>query len=234
MFQMKTLTIGDIHGLPDWKKVNPGDFDIMVFLGDYIDSYSVKDDEMLQNLEEIISLKTAFPKKVKLLIGNHENSYLFRQYRTTGYRYEIAEQIKGILSSNIDLFQVALQYRNYLWTHAGIHTEFYNQKLASCVLEADKSLAKTLERLFREEYHPLFEVGYERGGWDEKMTGGPFWIDKSRLLKDPLRGYHQIVGHTPVDTIEHFKPFEGDEHTSLTFCDCIGFGDGSFYSLEIP
>ncbi len=230
---MKTITIGDIHGRSDWEKVIPADYDIIVFLGDYIDSYAIEDDEMLHNLEQIILFKRANPDKVKLLLGNHENSYLFRQYRTTGYRYTIGEDISTLLRNNIGLFQVAWQCKNYLWTHAGIHTDFYNQKLASCVLEADKSLAATLERLFREEYRALFEVGYERGGWDEKMTGGPFWIDKSRLCMDPLRGYHQIVGHTPVETIEHFNPFEGDEHTSLTFCDCIGFGDGSFYSLEI-
>ncbi len=230
---MKTLTIGDIHGLPDWKKVNPADFDVIIFLGDYVDSYTIEDKAVLDNLEEIISFKNAFQQKVKLLIGNHENSYLFRQYRTTGYRYDIAEKIREILNKNIDLFQVAWQNRNYLWTHAGIHSDFYNQKLASCVLETDKSLAATLERLFREEYRLLFEVGYERGGWDEKMTGGPFWIDKSRLLKDPLRGYHQIVGHTPVETVQHYDPYEEDESTSVTFCDCIEWGDGSFYRLEI-
>ena len=230
---MKTVTIGDIHGKPDWKKVNPANYDIIIFLGDYVDSNTIEDEEMLDNLAEIVALKKRFPRKVKLLYGNHENSYLFRQYRTTGYRYDIAEQITTILSDNSGLFQVAWQYRNYLWTHAGIHSDFYNQKLASCVLQTDKSLAATLERLFSEEYRALFEVGYERGGWDEKMTGGPFWIDKSRLLKDPLRGYHQIVGHTPVETVEHYYPFEDDENTSVTFCDCIGFGDGSFYSLEI-
>jgi 3',5'-cyclic AMP phosphodiesterase CpdA len=230
---MTALTIGDIHGLTDWKKVDPAEYDIIVFLGDYIDSHEVEDSEMLHNLEEIISLKTAFPKKVKLLLGNHENSYLFRQYRTTGYRYTIGEKVCALLKNYLSLFQVAWQCKNYLWTHAGIHTEFYNQKIASVVLETDETLAATLERLFKEEYRALFEVGYERGGWDEKMTGGPFWIDKSRLLKNPLRGYHQIVGHTPVETVEHFNPYEDDKNTSVTFCDCIGYGDGSFYTLEI-
>ena len=230
---MKTLTIGDIHGKPDWKKVKTADYDFVILLGDYVDSYTIENQAMLDNLAEIVTLKKRFPQKVKLLLGNHENSYLFRQYRTTGYRYDIAEEIRGILNGNIDLFQVAWQYRNYLWTHAGIHAEYYNQKIASRILETDGSIAETLERLYREEYRALFEVGYERGGWDQKMTGGPFWIDKSRLLENPLRGYHQIVGHTPVETVEHFDPYEDDENTSVTFCDCIEWGDGSFYTLEI-
>jgi hypothetical protein len=230
---MKTLTIGDIHGLPDWKKINPADFDVIIFLGDYVDSYTIEDKAVLDNLEEIISLKNAFQKKVKLLIGNHENSYLFRQYRATGYRYTIAEQVTTILKNNISLFQVAWQYQNYLWTHAGIHTEYYNQKIAPGVRETDESLAATLERLFKEEYPPLFEVGPERGAWNDKSNGGPFWLDSSRLLKNPLRGHHQIVGHTPVKTVEYHKPYENDGNTSVVLCDCIERGDGSFYSLEI-
>lgn len=230
---MKTLTIGDIHGLPDWKKVNPADFDAIIFLGDYVDSFTVEDKAVLDNLEEIISLKNAFHNKIKLLIGNHENSYLFRHCRTTGFRYTIAEQVSTILKNNISLFQVAWQYENYLWTHAGIHSEYYNQNIAIRVRETDESLAETLERLFKEEYDPLFEVGPERGAWNDKSNGGPFWLDSSRLIMNPLRGYHQIVGHTPVKTIEYYKPYENDINTSVTLCDCIERGDGSFYTLEI-
>jgi predicted phosphodiesterase len=225
---LKTLTIGDIHGLPDWKKVNPADFDVIIFLGDYVDSYTIVD-----NLEEIISFKNAFQQKVKLLIGNHENSYLFRQFRTTGYRYTIAEQITTILEINISLFQVAWQHENFLWTHAGIHSDYYNQKIASRVMETDECLATTLERLFKEVYAPLFEIGPERGGWNDKSNGGPFWLDSSRFIKNPLRGYHQIVGHSPVKTIEYYEPYENDKNTSVTLCDCLEWGDGSFYRLEI-
>jgi len=73
---MKILTIGDLQGLPDWKKANPEDFDLIIFLGDYLDSPIVKDKDMITNLKEIISLKKKNPEKVKLLLGNHEISYL--------------------------------------------------------------------------------------------------------------------------------------------------------------
>jgi hypothetical protein len=188
---------------------------------------------MLHNLEEIISLKTAFPKKVKLLLGNHENSYLFRQYRTTGYRYTIGEKVCALLKNNLSLFQVAWQHKNYLWTHAGIHSEYYTQKMMPQVRKEDENIAATLERLYKEEYPPLFEIGPERGGWNDNSNGGIFWLDSSRLVKNPLRGYHQIVGHTPVETIEHYRPDENDPNTSVTLCDCIDRGDGSFYTLKM-
>ena len=231
--KLKIITIGDIHGLTVWNKLRHEDYNYLVFLGDYVDSFSVDDQVMLDNFKEIISFKTSFPEKVILLLGNHENSYLFPGYRATGYRYGIAEKIFVLLRENAELFQVSWQYKNYLWTHAGIHTDYSRDKLFPQIADENELLSATLERLFKEEYSPLFEVGYERGGWSEKMTGGPFWIDKTRLIENPLRGYHQIVGHNPVITIEHYVPDEADNDTSVTFCDCIEHGDGSFYVLEI-
>lgn len=45
-------------------------------------------------------------------------------------------------------------------------------------------------------------VGRERGGWRDVIPS-PAWAGKEELARDPLRGYRQIVGHTPVPTIEH-------------------------------
>jgi len=230
---MKILTIGDLQGLPDWQRANSEEFDRIIFLGDYLDSPIVKDKEMITNLEGIISLKRNNPDKVKLLLGNHEISYLYKKHRATGYRYSIGTKVKKLLSQNLNLFQVAFQIENYLWTHAGIHQEYYTHRVLPFILESDKNLGETLERLFIEMYDPILEIGYERGGWNRKMVGGPFWIDSSRLLENPLRGYHQIVGHTPVTTIERYMPFADDMNTSITLCDCIERGDGSFYELEI-
>jgi hypothetical protein len=230
---MRILTIGDLQGLSDWKKANPNDFDHIVFLGDYLDSPVVKNKEMIDNLKEIISLKINYPKKVKLLLGNHEISYLYRQYRATGYRYAIGAKVKKLLNNHLSLFQVAFQIDNYLWTHAGIHQEYYNKRILPFILETDKYISETLERLFKEMYNPFFEVGYERGGGNRKSVGGLFWVDSRRLVENPLKGYHQIVGHTPVITIEHHFPFENDPNTSVTLCDCIQYGDKSFYELEI-
>lgn len=36
---MKTLTIGDLHGLPHWKRIDSEQYDVIIFLGDYVDSH---------------------------------------------------------------------------------------------------------------------------------------------------------------------------------------------------
>ena len=48
---MKLITIGDLHGSLVWKQINPGNWDRMVFMGDYVDSGKYSPDErILSNL----------------------------------------------------------------------------------------------------------------------------------------------------------------------------------------
>lgn len=228
---MRTITIGDLHGMNDWKRIDPEKYDVIVFLGDYVDSFFVDDDEMLNNLDEIIAFRKTNPNKVKLLLGNHEISYLYQNYRAAGYRKFIADEIIARLEQNKEMFQVAFQYKNYLWTHAGIHYGFYSHYIQPRQIETDPNLAFTLERLYHETFKPLFEIGTERGG-RRNATGGPFWLDANRLVSNPLRGYHQIVGHTPVDSIQQYFPFESDSTTSVTLCDTIEYGNRKFHKMD--
>ena len=230
---MNILTIGDLHGHKDWKKSDPEEQDLIIFLGDYIDSFRLSDRQILKNLEEIIAYKTAYPEKIQLLLGNHEISYLYRQYGASGYRYAIGEKVSKILNANSGLFRIAFQLKNYLWTHAGIEAGYYERSIRPFEDAKDENLAASLERLFREMHTPIFEVGPERGGADGSAVGGPFWLHSNRLVKNPLPAYHQIVGHTPVKTIQHFQHYANYIDTSVTLCDCIEWGDGRFYELNI-
>lgn len=74
---MKIRVIGDLHGRDWWKrKVETGDSDLNIFLGDYVDSYTVSDEQIINNLLDIIEFKKSYEDKVILLLGNHENSNL--------------------------------------------------------------------------------------------------------------------------------------------------------------
>jgi hypothetical protein len=228
---MKTITVGDIHGMDSWKGIDPDKFDLIVFIGDYVDSFTISDGPMMINFHEIIGFRKANPNKVILLLGNHEMSYLDRKYRASGFRQAISDEVMLLLQGNAQLFQIAYQYKNYLWTHAGINQKFYDLKIHPHVSDADENLAATLERLYHDRYYPIFEPGPERGG-SSKNIGGPLWLHKSRLISRPLKGYHQIVGHTPVSGIQQYFPYSSDPDTSVTLCDCVEYGDGGFYTLD--
>jgi len=230
---IKTITIGDLHGRDRWKSVDPEQFDKIIFLGDYFDSFMVGDEAMLQNFAEIIAFKQEYFDKVVLLLGNHETSYLSSKYRSTGYRPTIADVVEKLLWSYMELFKIAWQKGPYLWTHAGVHQLYYDTRIVPEMVESDLNVADTLQRLYEAEFPPIFEVGEERGGRRGDI-GGPLWIHKERLMGNPLRGYHQIVGHTPIRTVIHYQPREEDPDTTITFCDCIERGDEKLYELIIP
>ena len=229
---VRTITIGDIHGRDTWKRVDPEKYDRIIFLGDYVDSYSVEDGPMLANLRDIIRFKKIHPQKVILLVGNHEASYLFQSYRSTGYRESIAREVVFLLETNKHLFQSAWQAGKSLWTHAGLTQGFYEKNIRPMILEEDKALATTLYRLYNNNYPPIFEIGRERGG-SRGNIGGPLWLDRTALLRDPLLGYHQVVGHTPVPSLYYHEPIKGDTSTSVTFCDCLEDGGNPFFECDI-
>ncbi len=229
---MRTLTIGDLHGTPAWKNVRPDLYDKIIFLGDYLDSFKYSDDEILGNFKEILAFKDEHPGKVVLLLGNHELSYMHSSFMCSGYRYSLAEKLERLLWKHLGLFQIAWQIGNTLWTHAGIHQEYYDRKILPETLPEDENLASTLTRLFNDAYSPLFEVGDDRGG-RYRSIGGPFWIDRRKLSENPIKGYHQIVGHSRVPAITTVSPFPADPGTRVTFCDCIEYGNGELFVLEL-
>jgi len=224
---MKIITIGDLHGRSCWKKAVNKEYDKVVFIGDYVDEWSISNEVMKQNLLEVIEYKKQNPEKVILLLGNHDIHYIhFPEHRCTGFRPEMQIDFAQIFGENHSLFDVAFQIDNHLWTHAGIHEDFYRFKIEPNIEKEDKNLADTLNRMYAMNRPELFEVGHLRGG--TSAVGGIFWADKQLTSDKPLREYYQIVGHTMVDEIKTFKK---DESTSITFCDCLHVRE-EFYEIE--
>lgn len=217
---MDIITIGDLHGSPAWKDVSFADWDRMVFVGDYVDSFEYDDQHILENLREVIRLKETHPGKVVLLWGNHDLSYLFlskQGHGCSGFRTGMAQHLHDLFSENRDLFLTAWQTGKYIWTHAGIVREWY-EKFIEKKVTGDATLSDTLNRLFR-EYDPLlFHVGPLRGGCHSH--GGVFWADIRETLHDPLPGYHQVFGHTKTGN-GVLSYISGDKTTSVTCTDCL-------------
>ena len=201
------MIIPDVHGRSFWrepiKEIN--NFDKVVFLGDYMDSYpgEATYEEAIQGLKDIISLKKEYSDKVILLIGNHDCVYMFDEYcKATSARprfdYEHYKEVEQVYKENEKLFQIAWdcdneKYGKILFTHAGVTEQFKN------VHGLD---AEEINKFFLEEYTSggisnivgLASISFYRGG--HNSFGSPVWADVREHLSNPVADIFQIFGHT--------------------------------------
>lgn len=213
---MKILSIGDIHGRDNWKSINFQEYDKIVFIGDYVDSYYLSCKIILDNLLDIIQFKKDNLEKVILLLGNHDIQYLWNpQFRCSGFKAEMIGSYDILFRENRDLFQVAYQYKNYLWTHAGVSNSWYNYYEDKLKCIENETLADRFNDISNSSLnYILHEVGAIRGGM-RYNNGGITWADRSETKTNYLKEFHQIVGHTPITEITTF----GDEKSSITYID---------------
>lgn len=238
---MKIITIADLHGKSDWEKVKNKTADKIVFLGDYVDSFTHSNVEILHNLNNIIQFKNDFPDLVELLIGNHEVQYIrgygYPKYGCSGYRTLMMHDLGKLFDDNKKYFNVAYEYSlnglNYIWTHAGITNKWFKDFLVEYTekIETDEfldvSLSDKLNIGFEYKMDSIFQVSFYRGGISN--YSGILWADYQETKKDMLNNWHQIVGHTRLSDITIIKK---DIYTSITYLDCLD-SKVKFYTLDI-
>lgn len=234
---IKTITVGDLHGLTTWKSIVPEDYDKIIFIGDYVDSFYHSDKEIENNLLDVIEFKKTYPKKIVLLLGNHDIQYLFsyNKYGCSGFRLHMYTVLHSIFNEERELFLPIYVMKNedftYIWSHAGLHENWYWDRFYPYVKQnklEDLKLEEQIESAFLQEAYVLFQVGHLRGGFES--VGGIFWADRTLTAEKPLEGYHQIVGHSKVkDIIQNDKDF----YTSIIFIDCLEEKEDKFYKLDI-
>jgi hypothetical protein len=201
---MKTFNIiPDIHGRTNWETfVDPKLTN--VFLGDYVDSFDVDDVTIVKNLKNIITFKKDVPETI-LLLGNHDMQYMFSylKYGCSGYRQKLYVKLNLIFNKHKKLFNLAYQYNNYLFTHAGLssycwgkYCKYYQSKSLS---EMEGNYADNINIAWESEklLDILMSVGTARGGYEN--TGGIVWCDKREIKAYPLTDIKQVVGHTPIE-----------------------------------
>ena len=228
--KQRTLSIGDPHGLRvvDLIVQHLKDYDKIIVVGDYVDSFEVDNMTIQSNLYDLIELKKRHPDKIVLLWGNHDIQYYlgYAKHGCSGYRAEMKDDLYDMFKENKNLFQFAFQIDNYIWTHAGISIGWYEYSFSKYLkisnLE-DKTLAEQLNDAFRNNFEGLFDVGHYRGGY--KDVGGPLWADRRELHK-PLKNYHQIVGHSKLEDI---RTVYTHNDTSITFIDVLEINKENFF-----
>jgi predicted phosphodiesterase len=252
MKTIKTCSIGDIHGRNNWMNFTHGSpanfkawkdsvenntkyegdalyeqYDKIIFIGDYVDSFDVTNDEMENNLRDIVLFKKTFPDKVVLLIGNHDLQYIEPGQGCSGYRPLMRQIFAEIFYENKDLFQFAynLPGSGCFWTHAGI-TQDWLEHFQETVMnpkgrfyevykeleDTSASLEEKLNTAWKHRLKVLFTVDSDSGGHDK--YAGPLWVRPNRLDEDTLIGYVQIVGHTHQDAIK--------ENEYVAYIDVLG------------
>lgn len=200
----KQVIIGDTHGHDSWKRVlnQEKDFDRVIFMGDYYDSFGVPPMKQDENFLDICAYArmviglTRNPDKVVMLIGNHDFHYLPNTYaRCSGYRPEFRAVFEESLKVNMGLLRMAFKDEHgTLYTHAGLTYTF--AMAHGIVGDYDVSL----NELFENHRYAFAYNTQDREGYGDHISQGPLWVRPRSLAKDKV-ACMQVVGHTPSEEI---------------------------------
>lgn len=208
---MKTVVLGDTHGRSNWKLAiyQEEPVDRVIFMGDYFDSFDISGVEQIDNFKQIIKYKEDNPQvEVVLLIGNHDHHYFpeIGYSGTSGYQSGIAPSITQVIEENRHHLQMAYEFGEYLFTHAGVSPVFMDQVFGKEGWSKDY-IETDLNELFK--YKPK---AFEFNGLDghgDNTTQTPIWIRPRSLMsanknheKGLRKDYIQIVGHTQMRRLD--------------------------------
>jgi len=218
----KLIAIGDIHGRDTWKQiVEQEQPTIVVFVGDYFDSYDIPGIDQIHNFKNIIQWKHDNPQcKVILLVGNHDFHYMStcNEYYS-GFQRDLYIPIGEVLETNKHHLQIAYRCDDLVFSHAGITPDFLlnnnwgEQDMVEFI--NDLWLYKPHKFKFADNEH-----GYSDPYGDDEFQG-PLWIRPKSLMKacqDVKKTMIQVVGHTEVKEIDPGKATGGRYY----FIDCLG------------
>ena len=239
---MKLVAIGDIHGRDIWKQIiaKEQDADEFVFVGDYFDSFTVKGLDQINNFLDIIEFKKQSKVPVTLIIGNHDYHYYpgIDETGTSGYQTLLAPSIKHVVGDNKQYLQVAYQVGEFVFTHAGLSSEWLDDMVVDWDVD---SLDATVNDLFQYQpgkiaYRSYKQVGdqvYGAQGYGNEAFQGPIWIRPSALMtanKKMLRKkIIQVVGHTPQDNIDIEGKSTGGRYY---FIDTLEYNQGQYLIVK--
>lgn len=217
---MKILVLGDIHGRTIWKdiieKENP---DKIIFLGDYVSTHdNISADQQLSNLNNILNYKEESSDKVILLRGNHDTQHLgYYWAECSGWDPKIWQYMSE--SNFKERFLKLTQWIHIdddlkvIFSHAGISSIWMNNSDIDSVYDINK-----LEPSELFGFTPDSPYDY----YGNSITQPPTWIRPQTLCKCNIRGWDQVVGHTPViQDIANIKRVT-KKNKNIWLCDALG------------
>lgn len=222
---MRIAVIGDIHGLETWRNVldRCGDYDKVIFIGDYVDSYTMPNEIQHFNLREIIDFKNTYPDKVVLLLGNHDMHYINDNLECSGFSWNKYKLFNSLYRDNLDKFKMVHREGDFIFSHAGLSSEY----MKSCGYGGER-IDEAIEYFNNMLNVNSFAFDFYPG--DRSWTGnhplqGPTWIRPLALVeanKDSwLEDYVQVFGHT--QTLDSVK-FAKDSNWMYICTDVLCYG----------
>jgi len=196
-------------------------FDIVVFLGDYVDShlYHYTAELQLQNLEEVLTYKNEKPENTILLLGNHDIHYLpWVDSKYSGYQVTIAPIFKKLFTRAIEERQVQMCFQSgrLLFTHAGVTKTWCNNHH----IDQTSPMNDINEILYTNPEALGFIRDYSFGYPDptgNNIFQSPTWVRPDSLLNDAIHGFWQIIGHTQQQNVNVRE--RGED--KFFFCDTL-------------
>ena len=212
----KILIIPDVHGRKFWHKTKEliNEVDQVVFLGDYLDPYSIEGitfEDALNEFKQIIEFKEKYSDKVVLLVGNHDMHYIKLEFMDCS-RLNVRRRVEvhDLFMNNIDKFQLIHEINNYLFSHAGVYLKWINK------YEITLKELSNFNKFLKERWNTLEDVSYKRGGYDK--VGSCIWADIRESIKNELYSdKKQIVGHTQLQE----KPYITSKIACLDVRQCF-------------
>lgn len=208
---MKILVLGDIHGRDCWKDIIDYEKpDKVVFLGDYVSTHeNISQETQILNLENILKYKEENADKVILLRGNHDMQHLgYYWAECSGYFRNVAQYMSEIKDRFLEDTQWIYIYDNIIFSHAGISKRWLTKNR----LLVENINSKKPSEIFAFTPDTPFDM------YGESETQPCTWIRPGSLASSNIKGYTQVVGHTPVRSItDIYKATKYNEHIYL--CD---------------
>lgn len=200
----RILIIPDVHNRTEFVEsiIKRVEHDEVIFLGDIFDDFG--DDPYI--ISEVAKwFKWSVHQKNRThLCGNHDVHYWFadnRNTRCSGYEQFKSMAINDIVSKvdweKLKFFTILGD--KWLLSHGGVHPFWINTKEVDGAvslkesLETDSILAK--KKLYAKDGHWFTAAGHARCS-SARYAGGLLWCDWNKEFV-PIKGLHQIVGHTP-------------------------------------
>lgn len=215
---MKTLILGDIHGLSIWKDIiaQEEDLEHIIFMGDYFDSFNIPGIDQLYNFNQIIKFKEDSKIPVTLLIGNHDHHYMSGVNETySGYQAGLAWDIQYAVQGNMRHLQIAAKVDNLIFSHAGLSPIWLNEIFGTSYWNIEDVVEQLNDRYVSRPRDFNF-AGGGFSAYGDSINQGPLWIRPNSLMKsNNLEEYSfkndfiQIVGHTQQENI--FQSFAASE-----------------------